>query len=77
MKYSLAVSILAGVAMAIPPQMMEIHKRQGFLGGLVGNLVNSGYGKVADVAGAAPRRQVLASRAAHLEGAKTVKVSSL
>jgi len=49
-------------------------KGSGMIPGLVKSLVNKGYGKVRDVPGAAPNRQVLESRAPHLK-ATTVKVS--
>jgi hypothetical protein len=62
---SLLVLFLAGSTVAAP---------QGMLGGLLAGVLNAGYGKVADVPGAAPRKVELASRTAQVPNAKTVKI---
>lgn len=61
----LVILSLAGGSAAAP---------QGVLGGLVGSILNAGYGKVADIPGAAPRRVELANRNAQVANAKTVKI---
>jgi hypothetical protein len=60
---------------ALPKDHDQLQKRQGFLGGLVTSTVNAGYGRVPQVAGAAPIRTVMEPRAGN--GAKTIKVSLL
>jgi hypothetical protein len=73
MKSAYLLPLLSGLAFALPRDHDQLQKRQGFLGGLVKSTVNAGYGKVPQVAGAAPIRTVLEPRAGN--GAKTVKVS--
>lgn len=68
MKYASSFALLSSVVFASPmPQSQD-------LGSAVTDVMNKGYGRVADVPGATARRQVLESRAKHIDGATTVKV---
>lgn len=62
---TLLAPLFVGVAIARP---------QGMIGGLVTSVVNSGYGRVPEVPGAAPRKIKVESRAKHLAGAQSVKI---
>jgi hypothetical protein len=61
---TLLILLSIGVAIAHP---------QG-IGSLVTGVVNAGYGRVADVPGAAPKKVQIESRAKHLAGAQSVKI---
>jgi hypothetical protein len=74
MKSTILLPLVASIVQALPKDFETLHKRQGFLGGIVISTVNAGYGKVPQVLGAAPMRTVMEPRAGN--GAKTVKVSS-
>ena len=61
----LFVPLSIGAAIAHP---------QGMIGSLVTSIVNSGYGKVPEVPGDAPRKIKVESRAKHIADAQSVKI---